>query len=131
MSNRADDNGTDVEIYRVPLSRTIRVETPTGAPPSLLDLLDTLGFERQGVTTSGPVYTWHEVPAALGEQDVEQLLARACVRLVAAGHVTHIDRALLSRTALNDALAETRRRPNPVPAPHGPAGPALPPARHR
>lgn len=34
MGNRADDYGTDVEIYVKALTTTIHAATPTGAPPS-------------------------------------------------------------------------------------------------
>ncbi|MDF3292405.1 hypothetical protein [Streptomyces silvisoli] len=43
MGNRADDEGTDVEIYIKPPTDTVHADTPTGAPEKLLALLDSLG----------------------------------------------------------------------------------------
>ncbi|MCX5238851.1 hypothetical protein OG824_26975 [Streptomyces prunicolor] len=65
MGNRADDEGTDVEIFIRALTDTVHADTPTGAPEELLALLDQLGFERNTVKpagSSGPTYVWHEAP---------------------------------------------------------------------
>ncbi|MDX3532681.1 hypothetical protein P1P75_41375, partial [Streptomyces sp. ID05-39B] len=86
MGNRADEYGTDVEIYRRWLNPTIYVETPTGAPAKLRDQLDQLGFERHQFPTPEPVYIWHEVPAHLDSAEQQRLATRAIPTLLLAGY---------------------------------------------
>ncbi|MFJ9085760.1 hypothetical protein ACIRL3_25395 [Streptomyces sp. NPDC102384] len=90
MGNRADDEGTDVTIYRKALSGTVHADTPANAPEQLLALLDSLGFERRTLTTPGPVYVWHEAPAHLDEAAKKQLATHAVPWLHKAGYVVYI-----------------------------------------
>ncbi|MDX3523265.1 hypothetical protein [Streptomyces scabiei] len=108
MGNRADEEGTDVEIYRKPLTDTVHADTPTGAPAQLLDLLDRLGFERKTVETAGPVYVWHEVPAGLSEDGKKRLATRAVPTLLLAGYVVHIPDDLIDPAAYEDAVTRLR-----------------------
>ncbi|KPC62664.1 hypothetical protein [Streptomyces chattanoogensis] len=127
MGNRADDEGTDVEIYRKPLSDTIHADTPTSAPDKLLALLDSLGLERKTEVTAGPVYVWHEVPSHLSEEEKKQLATRAVPSLLLAGYVVNIPDDLFDPAAYRNAVAQIRnhRAPTPPARPH-PAGPATP-----
>ncbi|MFF6783788.1 hypothetical protein [Streptomyces sp. NPDC012510] len=111
MGNRADEEGTDVEIYRKPLTDTVHADTPTGAPEQLLALLDQLGFERNTVQPAGdagPTYVWHEVPAHLGEDEKKRLASRAVPTLLMAGYVVHIPDYLFDESAYRGAVAQIR-----------------------
>ncbi|MGW2917776.1 hypothetical protein ACWDBF_07915 [Streptomyces angustmyceticus] len=129
MGNRADEAGTDIEIYRKPLSDTIHADTPTGASEQLLSLLDQLGLERKTVTTAGPVYVWHEVPDHLGPDEQKRLATRTVPSLLRAGYLVNITDDLFDPDAYREAVHEMRTtRPAPatatatvVPAEPGPA----------
>ncbi|MFG2707388.1 hypothetical protein [Streptomyces sp. NPDC048386] len=124
MGNRADDEGTDVEIYRKPLTDTVHADTPTGAPEQLLALLDSLGFERKTAVTAGPVYVWHEAPAHLSEDEKKRLATRAIPPLLMAGYEVYIPDYLFDPAAYQQAVHETRahqartqpQKPAPAPA---------------
>lgn len=108
MGNRADDAGTDVEIYRKALSDTIHADTPTGAPDKLWALLDQLGLERKTVTTAGPVYVWHEVPEQLTEDEKKKLATRVIPSLLIAGYVVNITPELFDEAAYREAVEEIK-----------------------
>ncbi|MFK4222239.1 hypothetical protein [Streptomyces sp. NPDC019890] len=108
MGNRADDYGSDVEIYRKALTTTIHADTPTGAPEKLLALLDSLGLERKTVTTAGPGYVWHEVPEQLTEDEKKKLASRAIPSLLVAGYVVNIPDDLFDAAAYSEAADEIR-----------------------
>ncbi|MGW6454406.1 hypothetical protein ACWF94_00520 [Streptomyces sp. NPDC055078] len=127
MGNRADDEGTDVEIYRKPLSTTIHADTPTGAPEQLLVLLDQLGLRRQRLTTAGPAYVWHEAPADLSEDEQKRLVTRAVPTLLMAGYLVSITDDIFDPAAYQEAVAEYRSRSG-APATASPSGPAAAPA---
>lgn len=130
MGNRADDEGTDVTIYRKALTDTVHADTPTGAPEQLLALLDSLGFERRTLTTTGPVYVWHEAPAHLDEDAKKQLATAAVPWLHKAGYVVHIDDDVWDTATYTDAATALRDHGAPalpaavaaVPATGPPAG---------
>ncbi|MGW6742852.1 hypothetical protein ACWGDX_19370 [Streptomyces sp. NPDC055025] len=129
MGNRADDEGSDVEIYREALSGAIRADTPTGAPETLLALLDQLGLERRTVMSAGRVYRWHEVPAGLGEDERKQLATRAVPTLLMAGYVVHVPDGLFDPDAYRHAVHEMRaaRTAPSTPSPATPAAQAATP----
>lgn len=127
MGNRADDEGTDVEIYRKALTDTIHADTPTGAPEKLLALLDQLGLVRQTVTTTGPVHVWHEVPAHLDDEAKKRLATRAIPTLLMAGYVVNIPTDLFDPDAYREAAHEVRAARTATDTP-GPATPAPTPA---
>ncbi|MGW2721064.1 hypothetical protein [Streptomyces sp. NPDC001492] len=134
MGNRADDEGTDVTIYLKPLTDTVHADTATGAPEQLLALLDSLGFERQTMTTPGPVYVWHEAPAHLDADAKKQLATHAVPWLHMAGYVVHISDDVWDTAAYTDAAAALRNRGAPAPplAAAAPPAPSTdPPARAR
>ncbi|MFD9817494.1 hypothetical protein [Streptomyces violascens] len=127
MGNRADDEGTDVEIYIKPLTDTVHADTPTGAPEKLLALLDSLGFERKTLTTAGPQYVWHEVPAHLDAGAKKQLATRAIPTLLMAGYLVNITNDVWDATAYQEAVAAMRNQPaTPPSAPTPPPGTARP-----
>ncbi|ALO96687.1 hypothetical protein SHL15_5623 [Streptomyces hygroscopicus subsp. limoneus] len=113
MGNRADDEGTDVEIYRKPLTDTIHADTPTGAPEQLLALLDALGLERK---TAGPIYVWHEVPDHLDEDEKKKVATRAIPSLLLAGYVVNIPDDLFAPAAYQEAVADIRNHRHPAAA---------------
>ncbi|MFF0201934.1 hypothetical protein [Streptomyces sp. NPDC005017] len=126
MGNRADDEGTDVEIYRRALTDTVHADTPTGAPEQLLALLDRLGFERktaQPAGSAGPTYVWHEAPAHLGEEEKKQLASRAVPSLLLDGYVVHIPDYLFDQAAYRSAVAEIHSQ-RAAPATRAPAADA-------
>ncbi|MFE2942959.1 hypothetical protein ACFXKG_28460 [Streptomyces sp. NPDC059255] len=108
MGNRADDQGTDVEIYRKPLSDTIIADTATGSPAELLDMLDLLGLERKEVRTSGPVYIWHEVPAHLDPEEQKRLASRAIPWLLIAGCKANCTPEVFDEAAYQQAVRAVR-----------------------
>ncbi|MFE3645887.1 hypothetical protein ACFXOM_33770 [Streptomyces sp. NPDC059169] len=130
MGNRADDCGTDVEIYTKALTTTIYAATPTGAPEQLLDLLDHLGLERQEVRTAGPCYVWHIVPEHLDDADQKRLASRAIPSLLMAGYKVNIDPDLFDEPAYQQAAHEVRAR-RARPAAQSPASSAAPAPRAR
>ncbi|KPI25130.1 hypothetical protein OV320_8335 [Actinobacteria bacterium OV320] len=118
MGNRADDEGTDVEIYIKPLTDTVHADTPTDAPEELLALLDSLGFERKTLTTAGPVYVWHEVPAHFTEADKKRLATSAVPSLLVAGYLVNITDAVWDAATYQEAAAAVRREPSAAATPN-------------
>ncbi|MCC2276230.1 hypothetical protein LKL35_12510 [Streptomyces sp. ET3-23] len=135
MGNRADEYGTDVEIYRKPLTTTIHADTPTDAPEQLLDLLDQLdqlGLERR---TAGPIYVWHVVPEHLDADEQKRLASRAIPTLIVAGYKVNCTPDVFDEAAYQQAVHEIRSghtRPvaQPTAAPAA-STPAPPPRRAR
>ncbi|GAU70756.1 putative hypothetical protein [Streptomyces sp. NBRC 110611] len=125
MGNRADEYGTDVEIYRKALTPTIHADTPTGAPEKLLGLLDRLGLERQEVRTAGPVYIWHEVPEHLDAAEQKRLASRAIPALLMAGYKVNCTPEVFDEAAYQQAVCEIRSGQT-RPVAHSPATPAAP-----
>ncbi|MCP3821389.1 hypothetical protein NLX86_25825 [Streptomyces sp. A3M-1-3] len=125
MGNRADEYGTDVEIYRKALTTTIHADTPTGAPEQLLDLLDRLGLDRQEIRTAGPVYMWHVVPEHLDAHDQKRLASRAIPTLLMAGYKVNCTPEVFDRGAYEQAAHEIRSG-KPRPATQNPAPAAAP-----
>jgi hypothetical protein len=123
MGNRADEYGTDVEIYRRWLNPTIYVETPTGAPAKLLGQLDQLGFERHQFPTPEPVYIWHEVPAHLDSAEQQGLATRAIPTLVLAGYKVNCTPEVFDQAAYQQALHDIRSGTSRQTT-HPPGGPA-------
>ncbi|MET8013543.1 hypothetical protein ABZU86_16935 [Streptomyces sp. NPDC005271] len=122
MGNRADDYGTDVEIYVKALTTTIHAATPTGAPAKLHDLLEQLGMERHEYPVGTPLYIWHTVPEHLDAEEQKRLANRAIPTLLMAGYKVNIDPDLLDEPALQQAAREiganrprsVRRQPPPT-----------------
>jgi hypothetical protein len=108
MGNRADDEGTDVEIYRKPFTDTVHADTPTGAPEEILALLDRHGFERRTAVTAGPVYIWHEAPAHLTEDEKKQLATRAVPALITAGYEVFLPDYLFDPVVFRQAVHDIR-----------------------
>ncbi|MGW0710492.1 hypothetical protein ACWD4G_31815 [Streptomyces sp. NPDC002643] len=129
MGNRADDEGTDVEIYRKPFTGTVHADTPTGAPEELLALLDRLGFERKTAVTAGPVYIWHEAPAHLTEDEKKRIATRAVPALITAGYEVFLPDYLFDAVVYQQAVHDIRSRqaqpqtPKPAPAAAATASP--------
>ncbi|WP_406220682.1 hypothetical protein [Streptomyces decoyicus] len=87
MGSLADEEDTDVEIYRRYGDPTVYADSRTNADEKLLQLLDLLGFERKSPM---PMYTWHELPQVLGER--ESLCAtRAWVVLAHLGYTVNLN----------------------------------------
>ncbi|MDH2388628.1 hypothetical protein QCN29_07480 [Streptomyces sp. HNM0663] len=115
MGNRADDYGTDVEIYVKALTTTIHAATPTGAPAKLHGLLEQLGLERHEYPVGAPLYVWHTVPDHLGAEEQKRLASRAIPPLLMAGYKVNIDPDLFDETAYQQAAREVRaNRPRPA-----------------
>ncbi|MFF8958622.1 hypothetical protein [Streptomyces sp. NPDC014894] len=127
MGNRADESGSDVEIYRKPLSNTIHADTATGAPERLLALLDQLGLQRQTLATAGPAYVWHKVPADLAEAEQKRLATRVVPTLLMAGYIVNITDDVFDPAAYQEVVAQYRSRSVPpagtAPTPSPVAGP--------
>uniref|UniRef100_A0AAU2ACQ4 Uncharacterized protein n=1 Tax=Streptomyces sp. NBC_00093 TaxID=2975649 RepID=A0AAU2ACQ4_9ACTN len=128
MGNRADDEGTDVEIYIRPLTDTVHADTPTGAPEELLALLDQFGFERNTLKPagcSGPAYVWHEAPAHLSEAEKKQLATRAVPPLLMAGYIVRIADYLFDHAAYRSATTRIRsQRATPAAPASAPKAPS-------
>ncbi|GAA3389092.1 hypothetical protein [Streptomyces roseoviridis] len=90
--NVADENNTDVEIYRkTGHPDRLHIVSRTGAPEELLAQLDASGLERRREETDGPVYTWHETPEGLSQKAQRQLATRTILPLLVAGYDVNID----------------------------------------
>ncbi|MGX1759925.1 hypothetical protein ACWIG5_23960 [Streptomyces lydicus] len=87
MGNLADDEDSDVEIYRRYGDPTVYADSRTNADETLLQLLDTLGFERKNPM---PMYTWHELPQALDDRE-SRCATRAWVVLAHIGYTVNLD----------------------------------------
>lgn len=124
--NLADDNNTDVEIYRkADHPDRLHIVTRTGAPEELLARLDAFGLERRQEVTAGPVYTWHETPDGLGQRAQRQLATRAILPLLIAGFNVNIDPDELDVTAWAQSMLAHRTSQKP---PANPSQPPPPPA---
>ncbi|MCC2275578.1 hypothetical protein ACMATS_24635 [Streptoverticillium reticulum] len=133
MSNRADEYGTDVEIYVKALTTTIHADTPTDAPEQLLDLLDQLGLERR---TAGPIYVWHVVPEHLDADEQRRLASHAIPALLVAGYTVNCTPEVFDEAAYQQAVHEIRSghsrpgaEPTAAPAASTPAPPSNAPSR--
>ncbi|WP_329309195.1 hypothetical protein [Streptomyces microflavus] len=132
--NLADENLTDVEIYRKSgHTDRLHIVTRTGAPEELLDRLDAAGLERRQEVTAGPVYTWHETPDGLSKKAQRQLATRVILPLLIAGFNVNIDPDELDVTAWAQSMLahRTSQKPNADPSKPPPppsAGPPPPPA---
>ncbi|MEU8522406.1 hypothetical protein [Streptomyces sp. NPDC048577] len=119
--NLADENHTDVEIYRkFAHTDRLHIVSRTGAPETLLALLDEAGLERRTLKTEGPVYIWHETPEGLRQKAQRELATRAVLPLLIAGYDVNIDPEELDVTAWAQRMQAHR-------AAQGPSGPAQPP----
>lgn len=128
MGNRADDEGTDVEIYRRALTDTVHADAPTGAPEQLLALLDQLGFERNTLRPAGdegPTYIWHEAPGHLSQREKKRLATRAVPALLTAGYAVGIPDYLFDRAVYRRAVAAIRAQ-RATPASPSPAATGRP-----
>ncbi|MFG3348658.1 hypothetical protein ACGF1Z_26810 [Streptomyces sp. NPDC048018] len=113
--NLADENNTDVEIYRkAGHPDRLHIVTRTGAPEELLARLDAAGLERRQEVTDGPVYIWHETPEGLSQKDQRQLATRAILPLLLAGFDVNIDPDELDVTAWAQSMLahRTSQKPN-------------------
>jgi hypothetical protein len=108
MGNRADDYGTDVEIYIKALTTTIHADTPTGAPAKLLDLLDQLGLSRHEQPVGAPIYIWHVVPEHLRAEEQKRLATRAIPALLLAGYRVNCAPEVFDEAAYQQAVREIR-----------------------
>ncbi|MGZ2362104.1 hypothetical protein LRE75_36515 [Streptomyces sp. 372A] len=117
MGNRADDEGTDVTIYREALTDTVHADTPIGASEQLLGLLDRLGFDRHTVVTAGPVIVWHEAPEHLDEAAKNRLATHAVPWLHKAGYLVRIADDIWDSAAYTDAATAMRTQSSPAPPP--------------
>lgn len=132
MGNRADECGTDVEIYCKPLTDTIHADTPSDAPEQLLDLLDQLGLKREEVRTAGPVYIWHEVPGHLDTDEQKRLASRAIPTLLVAGYKVSCTPDAFDEAAYQQAVIEIHsRRARPTATRPAPATPSSRPEPSR
>ncbi|MEU6144159.1 hypothetical protein ABZ848_27875 [Streptomyces sp. NPDC047081] len=104
------------------MTDTVHADTPTGAPEELLALLDSLGFKRNTLTTAGPVYVWHEVPAHLTNAEKKTLATSAVPALLIAGYLVNITEAVWDPAAYQDAVQALRRQ-RTVAAPTAPRAP--------
>ncbi|MEU3553377.1 hypothetical protein [Streptomyces fragilis] len=95
----ADAHDVDVRIYH--RDGTIFADTRTGAPESLLTLLDSLGLERHQV--SGDV--WHQVPEAMDEIAMKDLVDLVEALVTAADLSIEVDPGIVGGTAYRAALA--------------------------
>ncbi|MFB7270789.1 hypothetical protein [Streptomyces sp. NPDC056244] len=98
--NLADESGTDVEIYRRYGDDSVYVDSRTGAPERLVELLDDIGTTRH---TDGP-YTWRQLPVdGHTEDEIRQSATGALVMLATAGFRVNLDPQLFDR-ATHEAL---------------------------
>ncbi|MGW6742850.1 hypothetical protein ACWGDX_19360 [Streptomyces sp. NPDC055025] len=129
--NLADENATDVEIYRLYGDDSVYADSRTGAPEQLLALLDRLGLERHTIPHA---YVWHRIPERLSEPEKKQLASRAAAVLAAAGYRGTIDPGVFDRAAYDVAVAELASqrgaaRPSPAPVSSAPPAVSTPAAR--
>ncbi|MFB8407799.1 hypothetical protein [Streptomyces sp. NPDC055912] len=110
MSNQADDNGTDVEIYPRHGGPTVYAVSRTAAPARLLDLLDAHGFTRHGEA----IYTWHQLPEDLSATEVSRTCQNAHQALVAAGFNAQLDDRLLPRHATPRRAVQASQEATPA-----------------
>ncbi|MEU8617341.1 hypothetical protein [Streptomyces sp. NPDC048623] len=124
--NLADENNTDVEIYRkAGHPDRLHIVTRTGAAEELLARLDASGLERRQEVTDGPVYTWHETPEGLSQKAQRQLATRVILPLLIAGFDVNIDPDELDVTAFAQNMLAHRTSQKP---PADPSQPPPPPA---
>ncbi len=110
MANLADEYGTDVEIYIKALTTTIHVDTASGAPAKLHDLLEQLGLERHEYPAGAPLYIWHTVPEHLGADEQKRLATCAIPALLLAGYEVNCAPDVFNEAAYRQAVHEVRAR---------------------
>ncbi|MCX2969466.1 MULTISPECIES: hypothetical protein [Streptomyces] len=120
MGNRADDCGTDVEIYTKALTTTIPDRSTGNAPRPA---------RPAGGPHRRPVYVWHIVPEHLEDAEQKRLASRAIPSLLMAGYKVNIDPDLFDEAAYQQAVTEIRSR-QMRPAAQNPPQPAAP-GRHQ
>lgn len=122
--NLADENNTDVEIYRkTSHPDRLHIVTRTGAPEELLARLDASGLERRQEVTDGPVYVWHETPEGLSQKAQQQLVTRAILPLLIAGFDVNIEPDELDVTAWAQSMLAHRNSQKPKADPSPPPPP--------
>ncbi|UQS30282.1 hypothetical protein J5J01_00305 [Streptomyces fradiae] len=98
----ADDHDVNVRIYH--RDGTIFADTRTGAPEALLNLLDSLGFERR----EAPGEVWHQLPESMDEIAMHDTLELAAGLATMTGLRMEIDPGIVGGTAYQEAVAATK-----------------------
>ncbi|MCT6780465.1 hypothetical protein LXH09_27875 [Streptomyces sp. CS7] len=123
MTNLADEYGMDAEIYKRPFPPTVHVDTRTGAPAALHDLLDQLGLQRHTVQEGDQTLTFHTAPLQLDFDEQKRVATRAIPDLLLAGYKINCTPTVFDEPAYQQAVHDVRaRKANPAAQPPAPAG---------
>ncbi|MFE5647546.1 hypothetical protein ACFQ8Q_00285 [Streptomyces cyaneofuscatus] len=108
MGNQADEHGTDVEIYFRPFPPTVHIDTPTGAPAALHDMLDRLGLERHTDNFGDLTFIHHRAPEHLDIHEQKRVASAAIPALLLAGYKTSCSPRVFDQAAFETAALKLR-----------------------
>ncbi|MFJ8248490.1 hypothetical protein [Streptomyces sp. NPDC094466] len=104
MTNLADECGMDAEICLRPFPPTDHVDTRTGAPAALYDLLDQLGLERHTVQQDDQTLTFHTAPPQQGFDEQKRVATRSITDLLLAGYKINCTPTVFAEPAYEHAV---------------------------
>ncbi|MFD3415305.1 hypothetical protein [Streptomyces cyaneofuscatus] len=110
MTNLADECGTDAEIYQRPFPPTVHVDTRTGAPAALYDLLDQLGLQRHSVQQGDQALTFHTAPLQLDFDEQKRVATRSIPDLLVAGYKINCTPTVFDEPTYQQAVHDIRAR---------------------
>ncbi|WP_339151398.1 hypothetical protein WID27_01290 [Streptomyces sp. F41] len=123
MTNLADECGTDAEIYKGPFPPTVHVDTRTGAPAALHDLLDQLGLQRHTVQQGDQTLIFHTGPLQLDFDEQKRVATRAIPSLLLAGYKINCTPTVFDEPTYQQAVHNIRSRTaTPAAQPPAPTG---------
>ncbi|MFJ8774584.1 hypothetical protein [Streptomyces microflavus] len=120
MTNLADECGTDAEIHMRPFPPTVHVDTRTGTPADLYELLDQLGLERHTVQQGDQTLTFHTAPPHLDFDEQKRVATRTIPGLLLAGYKINCTPTVFDEPTYQQAVHDIRARKTP-PAAQPPA----------
>ncbi|MFB8017059.1 hypothetical protein ACFC36_00685 [Streptomyces rubiginosohelvolus] len=127
MTNLADECAADAEIFKMSFPPAVHVDTRTGAPAALHDLLDQLGLERHTVQQGDQTLTFHTTPLQLDFDEQKHVATRAIPALLLAGYKINCTPTVFDEPTYQQAVHGVRSRTS-APAAQ-PSEPASAPSR--
>ncbi|WP_408992107.1 hypothetical protein [Streptomyces sp. 1268] len=102
---------------------TVHVDTRTGAPAALHDLLDQLSLKRHTVQQGGQTLTFHTAPLQLDFDQQKRAATRAIPALLLTGYKINCTPTVLDEPTYQQAVHDIRSRTAaPTAQPSAPAG---------
>lgn len=123
MTNLADECGTDAQIFKMSFPPTVHVDTRTGAPAALHDLLDQLGLERHTLQQGDQALTFHTAPLQVDFDGQKHVATHAIPAVLLAGYKINCTPTVFDEATYQQAVHGIRARTAaPAALPSAPAG---------